>query len=146
MRTPADLNLGNQQMYLCRVFDQLIYNTDDNLGNVLITKDWKIWLIDHTRAFRLMKTLENSKNLVQCDRKLLTKMRELNKETLQQKLGHYLTKPEIEGILPRRDLIVKFFDEQVAQKGEAAVLFDMDRSKLSRNENESQNPHHRSPY
>jgi hypothetical protein len=80
---PPNLLLWNQQMYLCRVFDQLIYNTDDNLGNVLITKDWKIWLIDHTRSFRLMKNLENSKNLVQCDRKLLTKLREMNKEALQ---------------------------------------------------------------
>jgi hypothetical protein len=29
-------------MYVCRVFDQLIYNTDRNLGNLVITKDWKL--------------------------------------------------------------------------------------------------------
>lgn len=125
---PLDQHLWNQQMYLCRVFDQLIYNTDRNLGNLLITKDWKIWMIDHTRAFRTMKNMENPKNLVQCDRKLLAKLRELNKEVLQQRLGHYLTKTEIEGLLSRREQIVKFFDEQVAQKGEGAVLFDLDRS------------------
>jgi hypothetical protein len=34
---------------------------------------------------------------------------------------------EIEGLLARRDKIVKFFDEQIAQKGEAAVLFDLER-------------------
>lgn len=127
---PPDQHLWNQQMYLCRVFDQLIYNTDRNLGNLLITKDWKVWMIDHTRAFRMMKNLENPKNLVQCDRKLLAKLRDLNKSRLQEKLGRYLTKMEIEGLLARRDLIVKFFDDQVAQKGEAAVLFDSDRSKL----------------
>ena len=47
-----DLPSWNKQMYVCRVFDQLIYNTDRNLGNLVITKDWNIWMIDHTRAFR----------------------------------------------------------------------------------------------
>jgi hypothetical protein len=32
-----------------RAFDQLIYNTDRNLGNLLIDGDWRIWMIDHTR-------------------------------------------------------------------------------------------------
>jgi hypothetical protein len=124
---PPDLKSWNQQMYVCRVFDQLIYNTDRNLGNLLITKDWKIWMIDHTRAFRRMKDLQNAKNLVQCDRRLLGKLRELNKDNLNQKLGRYLTNMEIDAILGRRDKIVKFFDEQVARKGEAAVLFDLAR-------------------
>ena len=40
-------------MSLVRVFDQLIGNIDRNVGNLLITSDWRIWAIDHTRAFRL---------------------------------------------------------------------------------------------
>jgi hypothetical protein len=124
---PPDLKSWNQQMYVCRVFDQLIYNTDRNLGNLVITKDWKIWMIDHTRAFRRMKDLQNPKNLVQCDRRLLAMLRGLDKDDLNQKLGRYLTTMEIEAILGRRDKIIKFFEEQVAQKGEVAVLFDMAR-------------------
>ena len=65
---PPDQHLWNQQMYVVHVFDQLIYNTDSNLGNLLISKDWKIWMIDHTRAFRTMKELQNPENLSQCDR------------------------------------------------------------------------------
>src|SRR3990172_5595077 len=110
-------------MFVCRVFDQLIYNTDRNLGNLVITKDWKIWMIDHTRAFRTMKDLRSPQDLVQCDRRLLAKLRELNRETLKQKLGRYLTSTEIEGLLARRDKIVKFLDDQIVQKGEANVLF-----------------------
>ena len=124
---PPDVHFWNLQMYVVRVFDQLVYNMDSNLGNLMITKDWKIWKVDHTRAFRTMKDLKSPKDLVQCDRKLLGKLRELNKDTLKEKLGHYLTNSEIEGLLARRDKIVKFFDDQVAQKGEAAVLYDLDR-------------------
>ncbi|MBI3696289.1 MAG: hypothetical protein HY238_15810, partial [Acidobacteria bacterium] len=84
---PPDPDAWNKQMYVVRVFDQLIYNTDRNLGNLVITNDWQIWMIDHTRAFRMQKALENPKNLVQCDRKLLAKLKELDKNTLKQRLG-----------------------------------------------------------
>ena len=124
---PPDLHSWNQQMYVCRVFDQLIYNTDRNLGNLVITKDWRIWLIDHTRAFRMMTDLKSTKDLVQCDRRLLSKLRELNKDALKKALDRYLNLSEIEGLLARRDKIVNFFDEQIALKGEATVLFDLER-------------------
>ena len=105
------------------MFDQLIYNTDRNLQNLLIDPDWHIWMIDHTRAFRMHRTIKESKNLVQCDRQLLGKLRSLNAEVLSP-LKPYLTEPEIKGLLGRRDVIVKFFDDQVKAKGEAAVLYD----------------------
>ena len=35
-----------------------------------------------------------------------------------------LTDGEIKGVLGRRDKIVKFFDDEVAEKGEAKVLYD----------------------
>jgi len=124
---PPDLSSWNQQMYLCRVFDQLIYNTDRNLGNLVITKDWQIWLIDHTRAFRTMKDLRSFENLVECDRRLLAKLRELTKDVVKRALDRYLNPSEIEGLLARRDKIVNFFDEQIAKKGETAVLFDLAR-------------------
>lgn len=68
---PPDVTAWNRQMYTVRVFDQLIRNTDRNLANLVITRDWKIWMIDHTRAFRLHKELENPKQLVMCEREFL---------------------------------------------------------------------------
>jgi len=123
--SPPDLDNWNKQMYVVRVFDQLIYNTDRNLGNLVITRDWQIWMIDHTRAFRMMKKLENPKNLVQIERRLLARLRELNKDELKQRLGKYLTNMEREAILGRRDEIVKLFDEEIKKKGEAAVVYEL---------------------
>ena len=122
---PPDLDRWNKQMYVVRVFDQLIYNTDRNLGNLVIDKDWNIWMIDHTRAFRLMNKLENPKNLVQCDKNVLAKLKTLDKKAIQGRVGKYLTGMEVDGILKRRDQIVKFFDEEVGKKGESAVLFEL---------------------
>ena len=119
----SDKDAWNREMYIVRVFDQLIYNTDRNLQNLLIDPDWRIWMIDHTRAFRLYTTLQEQKNLVLCDRQLLARLRTLDAGTLSS-LKPYVTDGEIKGMLGRRDKIVKFFDDQVAQKGEAAVLYD----------------------
>jgi hypothetical protein len=45
-----DPDAWNKQMYYKgRVFDELVYDTDANLTNVLIGEDWKIWRIDFTR-------------------------------------------------------------------------------------------------
>ena len=45
------------QWQVIHFFDNLIYNEDRNQGNVLIASIWKLWMIDHTRAFRPWKRL-----------------------------------------------------------------------------------------
>ena len=46
-----------KQIQIMRIWDELIQNRDRNQGNILWTGDWTLWLIDHTRAFRLGQTL-----------------------------------------------------------------------------------------
>ena len=129
---PPDRDSWNKEMYVLRIFYQLIWNADINKTNVLITKDWHVWMIDFTRAFRLHKTLQAPGDLVQCDRKLLAKLRQLSRDQLEAKLvkahPQLLTKAELDALMARRDKIVEFFDNAVKQKGEAAVLFDLPRS------------------
>jgi hypothetical protein len=120
---PPNSNDWNNQMYRMRVFASLTRDTDRNLGNVLITPQWKVMMIDFTRAFRLQPTLASEKDLAKCDRSVLAKLGELNKDAIKKAVGDYLTGPEIEAVLKRRDLIVAHFTKMVADKGEAAVLF-----------------------
>ena len=122
---PPNKDEWNKQMYAVRVFDQLIYNTDRNLGNLVIDKQWRMWMIDHTRAFRIATSLKNDKDLVMCDRKLLASLRKLDEDTLNEQLRPYLTKGEVKAMLERRDVIVRFFDDAVKAKGEGAVLYDL---------------------
>ncbi len=63
-----DSESWNQQFYRMRVFSQLVYDSDRNLTNVLITKDWHVWMIDFTRAFRDWPDLQSTKDLAKCDR------------------------------------------------------------------------------
>jgi hypothetical protein len=124
---PPDPSAWNNQMYSVRVFHELIYDTDPNLTNVLITPDWQIWVIDFTRAFRTMPTLRNANNLAHCERKLLQNLRGLSKEALKPKLERWLTPREIDAVAARAARIVSLLDQQIAARGEGPVLYDSPR-------------------
>lgn len=112
------------QQLRMRVFTQLVHDTDRNQGNTLITKDWRLVMIDFTRAFRAWAhTPAPLVTLRRCDRALLEAMRGLTKPALQRTAGKYLTPYEIDSLLERRDLIVKHFDDLVARLGEREVLY-----------------------
>jgi hypothetical protein len=113
------------QIHIMRVFDELIYNTDRNAGNQLWTTDGDMWMIDHTRAFRLNTKLRTPRLLERADRGLLEKLRGLSAETLTRDMGSSLGKFEIDAILARRDEIVTLFDGMIAQRGEGAILYTL---------------------
>ena len=126
---PPDQDAWNKQIHAVRVFHELIYDTDPNMTNLLITKeDWQIWIIDFTRAFRMMKDLRHPRNLTQCDRKLLARIRGLDKSGVKTKLSRWLTGPEIDGLIARAAKIAEHFDREIAAQGEAAVLYDLPRA------------------
>jgi hypothetical protein len=118
-----DTDAWNREMHVVRVFDQLIYNTDRNLQNLMIDQAFHLWMIDHSRAFRLYPTLKEKKDLQMCDRSLLTRIRALTMQDLET-LKPYLNDGEIKGLLGRRDKILQHFDELVKEKGEGAILYD----------------------
>jgi hypothetical protein len=113
----------NNQMYRIRVFDELVYDSDPNLTNVLIGEDWTVWRVDFSRAFRKNKELRAPKNLVKCDRQLFEKLQALKADELTEKTKRYLNKDEVNAVIARRDKIVATFQTFIAQKGENAILY-----------------------
>jgi len=109
-RMPPNALYWNGQTYVLRVFDELIANSDRNQGNMLIDRQWKLWLIDHSRAFRTNEKLRNPIKLTRCERGLLARMRALTETALKKELGDYLTDLEISALLERRDALVERFE------------------------------------
>ena len=114
----------NNQMYRMRVFTALVRDTDRNLGNVLITPEWKIYMIDFTRAFRLQPELQHTKDLQKLDRALLPKLEALERQTVKKAVGDWLTGSEIDAMMKRRDLLVAHFKKLIAELGEDKVLYE----------------------
>src|SRR5438445_12434539 len=120
---PPDPDTWAKQMCKLRVVTQLFYDMDANLTNVLITKDWKIWRIDFSRGFRLQHDLKDPKDLVQCDRQVLSKLRQLSYDQVFDATKPYLSKDEVKALIARREKMVAYFDNLIAQKGESQVLY-----------------------
>jgi hypothetical protein len=118
-----DADSWNKQMYKIRVLDQLIYDADPNLTNVLIGENWQIWRIDFSRGFRQYKELQSAKDLVQCDRQLFGKLKALNGDQLAERTKGFLSKAEVKAVMERRDRIVDHFQKLIAEKGENEVLY-----------------------
>ena len=114
-----------KQIHVMRVWDELIQNKDRNPGNIVWTKDWTLWLIDHTRAFRSGGSLVKPDELVRIERTLFEKLKQLTEATVSTAMKGILTKGEIRPMLKRRDAIVALFEKQIAQRGETAVFFTL---------------------
>jgi hypothetical protein len=116
----------NRQLWVVRIFDQLIYNYDRNLGNLLIDKSWNVWMIDHSRAFKIFKELKDSRNLgTHCPRAFLAALRTLDRENVGAATKRMLSEAQVDGLLARRDFIVKYFEARIAELGENEVLYDL---------------------
>ncbi|MDA2924347.1 hypothetical protein MYX65_06770 [Acidobacteria bacterium AH-259-L09] len=113
------------QYQVMRLFDNLIYNEDPNQGNILYDQDWKLWMIDHTRAFRTYSEPLNPTTIRFVDRKCWEKLQNLNEDNLKNRLKPFLHPREIKALLKRRDKLVEHIQQMIAKRGEGKVLFTL---------------------
>jgi hypothetical protein len=120
---PPDPAAWNAQRYRARVFAELVYDTDRNLGNNLITSDWRLWLVDFTRAFRVWPELRRAADLNRCDRELFAKLHALTEDALARKTEQHLSRFQVRALLARRDKILAHFKKLIGERGENNVLY-----------------------
>lgn len=121
---PPDDQEWKKQVQMMNVFDALIYNVDRNRGNIIITPDWRLWMIDHTRAFRRLASLQDANSINQCERGVYGKLKALDEKEVKKRLNDYLTTFELDALLKRRKLLIERIDKLIAEKGENQVLYD----------------------
>jgi hypothetical protein len=124
----------NRALYLQRAFDNLIANEDRHQNQYLITEDWRIILIDHSRSFRTSgkfakrliydeKYKEGPRLMKQLPRAFVEKLKALDAESIKAAVGEFLTDKEIEYVLIRRDLIIDWLNKYIKKQGEENVLY-----------------------
>ncbi|RLA05838.1 MAG: hypothetical protein DRQ47_00090 [Gammaproteobacteria bacterium] len=103
-----------KQQAMMDVFDILIHNDDRNLGNVLYTlEDCKLWMIDHSRAFRIKNTApRNLKSItIRLSEEFAKKLNNLDYHIIHKHLGDFITRSQIRSLLYRRDLILNHWEK-----------------------------------
>ena len=122
---PPDEWYWMSQMLVMHLFDNLVGNTDRHQGNLLIGKDWNIWLIDHTQAFRRFKEVHTPEKLLYCERTVWSNLQKLDKKQLKKSFKGLLRNPEIDALIERRDQIVDQINRLIEQHGEDKILFSI---------------------
>jgi hypothetical protein len=125
----------NRALFLQRFFDNLIANEDRHQNNYLITKDWRLILIDHSRSFRTAKKFttqllytekraEGPMEMKELPRALVDRLKALTEESVRDAVGEYLTDEEIKAVMLRRDLMLLEIDKLIKKYGgEDKVLY-----------------------
>ena len=123
---PPDRTLWNQLYADMRVFDNIINNTDRNLGNMLIDSQGHLWLIDHTRSFGQDKTIPFPEAITRCSNRLYRALKDLDEDQVKERMKRMklLSPGEIKAILSRREQLLKVIDDRIGSLGSKNVLFD----------------------
>ena len=98
----------SRQLTRAKMFDDLIGNTDQNLGNWLVDPAWNLILIDHTRAFTSTKDLYHQ--LTQIDPELWERMKASTKRSSRPRWATGSTTSRF-AILARRDKMQTVIDK-----------------------------------
>jgi len=122
-RQPPDAERWSRQHAVARLFDELIANVDRNQGNFLIDADWKLWLIDHTRAFRPRPRLADPEAITGCERGLWERLRRVSDEALAAAVEPWLSRGELRALLERRRRVVERIEELLDSGDETSVLW-----------------------
>jgi len=131
---PRQVPAWNRATYLQRLFDNLIANEDRHLNQILITADWRMVLIDHSRSFRTSgrflrsllysaKSPDGPKLMSELPRAVVARVRALDFAAVRSAVGAYLTDEEIRAVLVRRDLVLDEIGRLIKVNGEAKVLY-----------------------
>jgi hypothetical protein len=124
---PEDTDLLIRQRADMRLFDALVYNLDNNLGNQLWTQhDWKLHLIDHSRAFRQQKKLPESfeKRPVSLTAELHDILRTLEEREIRETLDKVLSPGEVKTLLIRLERILRKIERDRGKYGDGFVFLE----------------------
>jgi hypothetical protein len=124
----------NRATFIQRLWDNLIANEDRHMNQILITPDWRMILIDHSRSFRssarFTKSLlftarspDGPKLMSELPRTLVDKVKALDPAAVKSAVGDYLSADEVNAVLIRRDLILQEVGKLIKANGEDKVLY-----------------------
>ena len=124
---PPNRRRWNQQRLIMQIFDNLVANRNSNLGNLLIDHHWRLWFVDCSRCFGTTKALYYPlKTISQCERGLWQGLKGLDEEEIRESLAPHLERAEIDALLTRHDKLVQHFQKLINERGEFAVLYDVE--------------------
>jgi hypothetical protein len=119
---PSALEFQRRRMRMM-VFAELVGDVDRNKGNVLYTKDWRVVMIDFTRAFRLHREPRQPATLNTISRPLWERLQGLTRDEVRRAVDEHLTLEESGALMRRHQAIVEHYRRLIKLHGEGSILY-----------------------
>jgi hypothetical protein len=121
---PPDAKAFENAMEELNVFENLVYCPRD-VKDILVHKDtWKVCRVDFMEAFDTLSELLPETTISRCSKRLYQGL-QLDPKVIEAAMKPYLTPKAIQALLDRRNIILDKLQNLIKDKGEAAVLFDI---------------------
>ena len=104
------------------LFDNLIYNVDRNGGNILVTSDYTLVMIDHTRGFQEKNDIMDPEHLTPVNRDTWERFRNLSEEDMRDAVRPYLSPREMNALIGRHQTIIEYIETLIEERGEGSVI------------------------
>ncbi len=120
-RSPDSLGWALQHSTML-FFDALIYNVDRNPGNLKVDHSYKLWMIDHTRAFQDRSTPFQLERVNNVPHRIWQRFRGLSDEDFEGALTGPLEPAQVAFFMERRGALIEHIEKLIAERGPGAVL------------------------
>ena len=112
-----------RQLWNMTFFDSLIYNVDRNPGNILVDHQYRLWMIDHTRAFQQKSDPFELERVGHIGRDVWERFQVLQRSDYEEIFSGLLEAGQIGFFMDRRDALIEHINTLITERGEGAVLF-----------------------
>ena len=96
---PPDLDAWGAHIDQMWLFAELVYDTDRHRGNLLYTRDWRLYMVDFTHAFDPSRELMKPYRLLRVDPVMLARLEKLTTRTVTAATAPYLSAEQVAAVL-----------------------------------------------
>lgn len=120
--TPENPERWARQLNTVWIFDNLVYNEDRHPGNLLVDRNGRMWMVDHTQAFQYDEHLLHRENVATIGAGLWERIRASTEQEARAAVDNVLDDEQLEALLERRRLLIEHIQGLIDERGADAVL------------------------
>jgi hypothetical protein len=121
---PTDAAAFGQAMDNLRVFENLVYDSCENVQDILLDqKTWKVYRVDFSQAFAPKNATLADCEISRCSKGLYQRLLAWDQEKVRTFLAPYLNEEEIHALNARKDAIISTIKRLIGTRGADTVIF-----------------------
>ena len=119
---PPSVSAWVRQLRDMILFDNLIFNADRNAGNILVSSDYTLLMIDHTRGFQEKVSILDLERLTHVNRDTWEKFKNLTEDEMRDAVRPYLAPSEMNSLVRRHEAIIEHIEALIEARRESVVV------------------------